>query len=147
MNPSLHKREGWGQEGKRIVPNRERGEKARCPNIKLKIDGVQSRRKLYICIYEQHQKTESNSENTLTQRSVKEVGRTGGRSRRNCDQEDQITLKSEPECDLYICWKSYSIKSSRAVMVKLTENGVRGIGGARSPRMGSGSHVAATRRL
>jgi hypothetical protein len=75
------------------LPRIEKGgrrAKARCPNIKLKIDGVQSRRKLYLLRkQDQHQKSESNSENIPTKRSVKEVGRTGGRLRTNCDHVEK----------------------------------------------------------
>jgi hypothetical protein len=99
-------------------------EKAHCSNIKVKIDGVQSRRKLFLWgKQDQHQKTENNSESTLTQRSVKEVGRSGGRLRRNCDQEDQFTLKRNGDNHKR---EMKSIKSSSD-----GENGESGIGGAR----------------
>jgi hypothetical protein len=120
----------------------------------------------YICegnrISVRKQKAESNSENTLTQRSIKEAGRTG----RGLRIAEKLWLIGTVQ--LFFSWKemvritnwnAISIKSSRAVVImlwpeisserdgKLTENGVngrldrkwRGMGGvaaARSPTWG-----------
>ena len=80
-SPFLHKREGQGQGGKRIVPNRKRGEKAGCPNIKL-VGSVSENRK--------RQREHTDAKICLSKKSV-ELEDDWGETMIN--RPDQFTLK------------------------------------------------------